>query len=86
MILSPFTPLFFPSAKADGIESAYIQTFAPTDKILIELIGEKTWYGIASVIGINVLHPFRYNLTFGILPSQLGSGSRHCRCRPDSIK
>ena len=38
MILSPFTPLFFPSAKADGIESAYIQTFAPADKILIELL------------------------------------------------
>lgn len=53
MILSPFTPLFFPSAKADGIESAYIQTFAPTDKIFIELIGEKTWDGEAFVVGLN---------------------------------
>lgn len=39
MILSPFTPLFFPSEKSDGIESRYIQTFAPSDDILIELIG-----------------------------------------------
>ena len=39
MILSPFTPLFFPSKKSDGIESRYIQTFAPSDEILIELIG-----------------------------------------------
>ena len=39
MILSPFTPLFFPLRKSDGIESRYIQTFAPTDDILIELIG-----------------------------------------------
>lgn len=50
MIISPFTPLFFPSAKTDGIESNYIQTFAPTDKILIELLGSKTWEGTASVI------------------------------------
>lgn len=49
MILSPFTPLFFPSAKADGIESPYIQTFSTTDRILIELIGEKEWSGVATV-------------------------------------
>ena len=53
MILSPFTPLFFPSAKADGIESAYIQTFAPADKILIELLGPKVWQGFAAVHGLN---------------------------------
>lgn len=64
MILSPFTPLFFPSAKADGIESAYIQTFAPADKILIELIGEKTWYGIASVIDINSSASFQIQFNF----------------------
>lgn len=59
MIISPFTPLFFPSAKADGIESAYIQAFAPTDQILIELIGEKNWSGIASVINLNGLPTFQ---------------------------
>lgn len=49
MQLSPFTPLFFPSMKADGLESNYIQTFAPWDRILIELIGEDTWDGGATV-------------------------------------
>lgn len=39
MILSPFTPLFFPSAKADGIESTYIQTFSTDDVILVEIFG-----------------------------------------------
>lgn len=53
MILSPFTPLFFPSVKADGLESPYIQTFAPSDQILIELIGEKNWNGEASVFNLN---------------------------------
>lgn len=38
MILSPFTPLFFSHHKRDGIDSRYIQTFAPTDQILIELL------------------------------------------------
>lgn len=44
-VISPFTPLFFPSQKADGTESAYIQTFATTDQILIELIGPSVWTG-----------------------------------------
>lgn len=39
MILSPFTPLFFSHHKRDGIDSKYIQTFATSDEILIELIG-----------------------------------------------
>ena len=39
MIISPFTPLFFPDVKADGIDSRYIQTFATTDEILVEIIG-----------------------------------------------
>lgn len=42
MIVSPFTPLFFIDRKADGIESDYIQTFATTDQILLELIGSHT--------------------------------------------
>lgn len=37
MRISPFTPLFFIDRKADGIDSDYIQTFAPTDRILIEV-------------------------------------------------
>lgn len=39
MLISPFTPLFFISRKADGIDSDYIQTFSPSDRILIQLIG-----------------------------------------------
>lgn len=38
MIISPFTPLFFDLHKSDGIESRYLQVFAPTDKILIQII------------------------------------------------
>lgn len=38
MLISPFTPLFFIDPKVDGVESPYIQTFANTDRILIELI------------------------------------------------
>lgn len=38
MLISPFTPLQFQGHKADGIASDYIQTFAPTDRILVELI------------------------------------------------
>ncbi|MDE7465017.1 MAG: hypothetical protein K2M59_03960 [Muribaculaceae bacterium] len=37
MIVSPFTPLFFGTRKTDGIESDYIQTFASTDKILLQI-------------------------------------------------
>lgn len=50
MILSPFTPLFFSHHKRDGIDSAYIQTFATTDEILIELIGPAAWSGIGQVM------------------------------------
>lgn len=39
MIISPFTPLFFPDVKVDGIDSRHIQTFATTDEILVEVIG-----------------------------------------------
>lgn len=37
MMISPFTPLFFIDRKADGIDSEYMQTFAPTDRILLEI-------------------------------------------------
>lgn len=36
MIISPFTPIFFEDFKSDGIESRYIQIFAPSDQILLE--------------------------------------------------
>lgn len=49
MILSPFTPLCFSNHKRDGIDSTYIQTFAPTDEILIQLIGPMNWTGTAHV-------------------------------------
>lgn len=39
MIMSPFTPIFFPSAKADGTESRYVQTFSTDDTILVEILG-----------------------------------------------
>lgn len=38
-IVSPFTPLFFsPSSDVAGCKSRYMQVFAPTDQILIEVI------------------------------------------------
>lgn len=36
--VSPFTPLFFVDRKADGIDCEYVQTFASTDRILVQLI------------------------------------------------
>ena len=45
MIVSPFTPLFFGRHKTDGIASEYIQTFATTDRVLLQLIGEIAWNG-----------------------------------------
>ncbi len=38
MIVSPFTPIFFDDFKSDGIESRYIQVFAPSDRILLECL------------------------------------------------
>lgn len=43
MILSPFTPLYFSQHKCDGIDSHYIQTFAPSDQILIEFLCEPNY-------------------------------------------
>ena len=39
MIFSPFCPIFFQTRKGrNGAPSAYVQTFAPTDKIQLQLI------------------------------------------------
>ncbi len=38
MIISPFTPIFFDDFKSDGIESRYVQVFAPSDRILLECL------------------------------------------------
>lgn len=38
MIISPFTPIFFDVHRSDGIESRYIQVFAPSDHILLECL------------------------------------------------
>lgn len=50
MIVSPFTPLFFINRKADGIESDYIQMFATTDRILLQLLGPKDEISAAQVL------------------------------------
>lgn len=42
MLISPFSPVFFLDRKADGRESGYVQTFAPTDRILLQMIGTET--------------------------------------------
>lgn len=39
--VSPFTPLFFINRKADGIDSEYIQTFATTDRILLQIFSDR---------------------------------------------
>lgn len=50
MFVSPFTPLFFRrNIKTDGVSSKYIQVFAPTDVILIEIIGEDGQYPNAKI-------------------------------------
>lgn len=38
MMISPFTPLCFSNHRSDGVESRYVQTFAHTDHILLEVI------------------------------------------------
>lgn len=41
MKISPFTPLHFGDAnQSDGLTSRYVQVFAPTDQIMIQLIGD----------------------------------------------
>lgn len=40
MLLSPFTPLKFYRHKHDGIDGRYVQTFAPSDRILIQVFCE----------------------------------------------
>ena len=50
MIVSPFTPLFFINRKTDGIDSEYVQTFATTDNILLEIFGNKEYKINAQVI------------------------------------
>lgn len=38
-IISPFTPLFFvPTTERSGARSKYVQTFSPSDRILVEVI------------------------------------------------
>lgn len=40
MILSPFSPIFFePRKGSNGVRSYYVQTFAPTDQIMLQVIG-----------------------------------------------
>lgn len=42
MKISPFTPLHFPEANAsDGLPSRYVQVWAPTDHIMIQVIAGK---------------------------------------------
>lgn len=50
MIISPFTPLFFINRKADGIDSEYIQTFAPSDRILLQILGPVDEAGIVAYV------------------------------------
>lgn len=38
MIVSPYTPLFFDVDRTDGLPSSYMQTFATTDRILVEAL------------------------------------------------
>lgn len=64
MLISPFTPLFFISRKADGIDSEYVQTFSPSDRILIQLIGTPSEVASAMVIDELSGDPL-YQIQFG---------------------
>lgn len=67
MLVSPFTPLFFIDPKVDGVDSPYIQTFANTDRILIELImsenhpGDEKW----EFRLVNIESGTIFNLSYG---------------------
>lgn len=65
MIISPFTPLFFSHYKRSDVDSTYIQTFAPTDEILIELIGESPYLDTANIYmepSHELLHQIDWNM------------------------
>lgn len=64
MLISPFTPLFFIRRKADGIDSEYVQTFSPSDRILIQLIGTPSEVASAMVIDELSGDPL-YQIQFG---------------------
>lgn len=63
MIVSPFTPLFFLNRKTDGIDSDYIQTFAPTDRILLQIISTHEETVTAEVIDEDRGEPL-YEISF----------------------
>lgn len=63
MRVSPFTPLFFVNHRTDGIASDYVQTFATTDRILLQLIGEPGWNGTAKVY-MEPCHEELYEIVF----------------------
>lgn len=51
MIISPFTPLHFKEAnESDGLASRYLQVFAPTDQILIEVFCDENEEAPAATI------------------------------------
>lgn len=59
MLISPFTPLCFKTHKTDGLESSYIQIFAPYDQILVQTfrdpnIDEGNWYLYSEPDGVIV--------------------------------
>ena len=63
--ISPFTPLFFsPSTEMYGAKSKYVQTFAPTDHILIEVISEGELYAPEMSIR-NLIDDTTVSVTFG---------------------
>lgn len=62
MIVSPFTPIFFPPLKCDGIESRYMQTFATTDDILIEVLCDNS----EEVMSGTVMHEPEHTTFFPI--------------------
>lgn len=40
MKLSPFTPIYFRSGKSGGLTSRYMQTWAPTDHIMVQVVAD----------------------------------------------
>lgn len=50
MTISPFTPLRFADHRTDGIPSDYMQVFADTDRILLQILGTSSVSPIVKVI------------------------------------
>lgn len=63
MLISPYTPLFFNHHKSDGIDSRCCQMFAPTDRIMVEVIRTAD-EAMAEAVLHNITKDTAHNITW----------------------